>query len=71
MRIRALLLMLAFTVIGGVLVLGGSASAHECTDDPNTPETPDECHDTPVMPNWRGTYLPLFDIEDREDEDQR
>ncbi|MEX2554833.1 MAG: hypothetical protein WEB06_04285 [Actinomycetota bacterium] len=71
MRFRALLMMVAFAVVGGVLVLGGSASAHECTDDPETEQTPDECHETPVQPNWRGTYIPLFDLEDREDESQR
>ena len=70
-RKRWMLFMLAATVVLGTLVLGGSASAHECTNDPQTEQTPDECHDTPVMPNWRGTYIPLFDIEDREDEQQR
>ena len=67
-RTRWMLLALAATIIGGMLVLGGTASAHECGYDP---ENPDACRDTPVMPNWRGTYIPLFDIEDREDEQQR
>src|SRR5688572_6415457 len=72
MRFRALLMMVAFAVVGSVLVLGGPASAHECTDsDPKNEPNPEECHETPVMPNWRGTYIPLFDIEDREDEAQR
>lgn len=68
---RSMLVMLALIVVAGILTLGGAASAHECTDDPNTEQQPDECHDTPVMPNWRGTYVPLFDLEDREDESQR
>jgi hypothetical protein len=71
MRFRAPLLMLAVAIVAGVLAIGGSAAAHECTDDPQTPQNPDECHETPVMPNWRGTYVPLFDLEDREDEAQR
>lgn len=71
-RQRWMLFMLAATVVMGTLLLGGSASAHECTDsDPQTEPNPEECHETPVMPNWRGTYIPLFDIEDREDEAQR
>lgn len=44
------------------------ASAHEC----NNPDDPSDCHKTPVAENWRdGNYIPLFDITDREDEDQR
>lgn len=65
---RSLLLILAGAVIGATFILGGAASAHECGYDPENPEA---CRDTPVMPNWRGTYIPLFELEDREDEQQR
>lgn len=67
-RRRLLLLGLAAMVAVGTLVIGGPAAAHECGYDPNNPEA---CRETPVMPNWRGTYVPLFDIEDRNDESQR
>lgn len=65
---RAMLGILALAVVAGVMTLGGTALAHECGYDPQNPEL---CRETPVMPNWRGTYVPLFDIEDREDESQR
>jgi hypothetical protein len=61
------------SIILGILVMAagvfsGIAGAHDCTDtdDPNT------CEETPVVPNWRdGNYVPLFDLGDRNDEEQR
>ncbi len=67
-RGRVLLLGLAAAMVLGTLVLSTGAAAHECGYDP---EHPDECRETRVMPNWRGTYVPLFDLADREDEAQR
>jgi hypothetical protein len=67
-RRRLLLLALAGVMGLGTLVLATGASAHECNYDPDAPE---QCRETPVMPNWRGTYVPLFDLADREDEAQR
>lgn len=64
---------LTAVVIGGLLVVGGlggirqAAQAHVC-DDPQNQAT---CEDTPVMPNWRDNYVPLFDLENRNDEQQR
>jgi hypothetical protein len=47
---------------------GLAAGAHQC-EDPDDPET---CEETSVQPNWRdGNYIPLFDLDDREDPDQR
>ena len=63
-----LLSLLAIAVVAGVMSIAGVASAHECGYDP---ENPEECRETTVMPNWRGTYIPLFDLADREDEEQR
>jgi hypothetical protein len=30
-----------------------------------------KCKETPVVPNWRDNYIPLFDLEDRDDPNQR
>lgn len=30
-----------------------------------------KCYPTKVMPNWRNNYVPLFDLEDRDDPNQR
>ncbi len=56
------------------LVLGPAAGglpevlAHECGYDE---EHPEECRETPVVDNWRDNYIPLFDLEDRDDPEQR
>lgn len=63
---RRVALLLAALVVLGLLVGLGSASAHECTD-PNNPAT---CHPTPVYPNWRGQYVPLFGVNDTRCEDE-
>lgn len=63
-RKLSLLTLLAIAVTMSMSI----ASAHEC----NNPDDPNDCHQTPVMPNWRdGNYIPLFDLEDRDDPDQR
>jgi len=63
-RLFALVPVLALVLGIGAL----AASAHECTN----PDDPNDCHKTPVMPNWRdGNYIPLFDLEDRDDPEQR
>lgn len=71
MRTRCLLVLLFVLAAVGA---GTGARAHECTYDGPAPDTGNqiECHESPVVPNWRdGNYVPLFDIEDREDEQQR
>lgn len=60
---KILLLILAASMLGNA----GAAFGHACTD----PEDESTCEDTPVMPNWRDQYVPLFDLEDRDDEQQR
>src|SRR5688572_5307288 len=47
-----------------IIALGGvtGVGAHEC--DPNT----GECKSTTQVGNWRGNYIPLFDLADRDDE---
>lgn len=40
--------------------------------DAEEPQEPEEtCGPTDVYPNWRDNYVPLFDLADREDEQQR
>lgn len=65
MRKRLAIVLAAVMGLGVLALVPQAAKAHTC--DPNT----QECEDTPVMPNWRDNYVPLFDLEDREDEDQR
>lgn len=64
-RIATLVLLVAgFWLLGGLV----AAQAHECPGgDPNG----EDCHPTPVYPNWRPSYVPVFGLEDREDEEQR
>lgn len=62
------LLALAFFATAGV------ASAHECDYDGEERDTGNQsnCEETHVVPNWRdGNYIPLFDIADRDDPEQR
>jgi hypothetical protein len=68
----------AWFLVGAVaLAFGGGsqlAGAHECTYDGEGRNTGNqvECHETPVAPNWRdGNYVPLFDLDDRNDPRQR
>jgi len=35
------------------------------------PKPKPQCKPTPVQPNWRDNYIPLFDLEDRDDPNQR
>jgi hypothetical protein len=44
--------------------MSGTATAHEC--DPNT----GDCKSTTQVGNWRGNYIPLFDLADRNNEDE-
>jgi len=69
MKIRTMvgLAFIAATVVGSGLVLGSStAYAHECTYDPDTGEEI-ECHDTPVADDWRGNFVPVAGVNDREE----
>lgn len=66
---RKLLALLGMVVVAGGLMGIGAASAHECTTDPETQV--EECHDTPVVESWRPNYVPLFDLPDRDDPEQR
>ena len=66
MKRRFVILPILALVVSAFGTVG--AGAHQC-EDPDDPET---CEQTDVMPNWRdGNYIPLFDLRDREDEDQR
>jgi hypothetical protein len=65
MRKRLAIVLAALTGLGVLGLVPRAAEAHTC--DPNT----DECEDTPVMENWRDQYVPVFGLEDREDEQQR
>lgn len=66
MRKRMSVVLLA--LISAAIIVPGVAGAHECTD-PNDPST---CQDSEVVDSWRdGNYIPLFDLEDRDDEQQR
>lgn len=62
--------MMLAAVALAMLGFGALADAHECTYDDEGNEV--ECHESPVAPHWRdGNYVPLFDLEDRDDEQQR
>lgn len=64
---RRFLLLPALALVAAGFSAGG-AGAHQCED----PDDPSTCEQTDVMPNWRdGNYVPLFDLEDRTDEQQR
>jgi hypothetical protein len=56
-------------MVAGLLVSGwlgaGAAWAHQC---PNGDTSSKKCHDTKVYPDWRPNYLPLFDLDERDDE---
>ncbi|HEX9712864.1 MAG TPA: hypothetical protein VGB52_10000 [Actinomycetota bacterium] len=68
-RSMLLLAVLAVTMLGF-----GRAQAHECTYDGEERGEGNqvECHESPAAPNWRdGNYVPLFDLEDRDDGEQR
>lgn len=71
--------------IGTATIVDRTALAHQCsttTEEPDphpgrghgrpgTEEPAEECGPTDVYPNWRGNYVPLFDLADRDDEQQR
>lgn len=65
MRKRLAIVLAALTGLGILGLIPQAADAHTC--DPNT----GECEETPVIENWRGQYVPVFGLEDREDEQQR
>lgn len=48
---------------GGLTIGIAPSFAHQCPDGDTTSE---ECHDRAVYPDWRGNYVPLFDLPDRE-----
>ncbi len=60
--------LITLAAMGIALAAAIGAHAHEC-DDPDDRET---CRESETVPNWRdGNYIPLFDLEDRDDEQQR
>lgn len=56
---RRTTLIVLMVVAAGLLAGLGTASAHECA-----PGEPEPCHPTPVYPNWRPPYVPLFGVND-------
>lgn len=70
-RIRNLALVvggLLFTVVG-LAVLAPAALAHECPA--GTGPTSPECQPAAVYPDWRPNYVPVMDLQDRSDEQQK
>lgn len=58
----------ALTISAALVGIGASiASAHQCPE--GEPPDSEECHDTPVYDDYRGNYVPLFDLADRDGED--
>lgn len=57
----------SLVALATVLIAGGIASAHECTN----PNDPEDCHPTTVYPNWRGNRVPFFGLNDRENPEER
>lgn len=73
--------------LGGLAIGAAVVQAHACTttttpapepdkkpkkgEEPPPPTTTEECGPTDVYENWRDNYLPLFDLADRDDEQQK
>jgi len=70
-KIRKLALVVAglVFVLVGFAVMAPRAEAHECTYDENGEVI--ECHPADVYPDWRPNYVPVMDLEDRNDEEQK
>lgn len=65
-------------VLGAVVLLAtfGTwaevASAHQCPTKEQSARTGNsKCRDTPVYDDWRPNYVPLFDLNDRDDPETR
>jgi len=65
---RKLAALLMLTLAGGLFVTIQAAQAHECPDGDWDPDS-ETCYETRVYEDWRDNYVPLFDLEDRGDED--
>jgi hypothetical protein len=85
-RKLALVVTVATAVAGFIVFDRVAAEAHACTEpapqeeptgkkpkkkDPPPPPAEEECGPTDVYPNWRDNVVPLFDLEDRDDEQQK
>lgn len=55
----------AALIMGGVAALFGvqAAFGHECVKNGST----ETCQDSAVVPNWRDSYVPLFEVNGRND----
>lgn len=63
---RIVVLPFVAAVLSPVAWFTDTAEAHVCD-----PADPASCQETPVVDNWRDNYVPLFDLADRDDPDQR
>lgn len=85
MKRKLALAVIGALFVAGLPVFQQIASAHACTepapaeetgkkpkkhDPPPEPSEP-ECGPTDVYPNWRDNFVPLFDLADRDDEQQK
>lgn len=66
---RRIATLAALIVLVGALGSLTAALAHECTTDPDTGQ--EECHPTPVYPNWRPNRVPVLGLDNRDDPEQR
>jgi hypothetical protein len=57
--LAALFLVMAVAAVAGI----HEAAAHECQPVKKGSKK-QTCHATPVVPNWRGSYIPLFGVND-------
>lgn len=64
---RKLAALLMLTMVGALLVGIQSASAHQCEED--YPSEDAECEETAVYDDWRPNYVPLFDLADRDQQE--
>jgi hypothetical protein len=59
-------------VVGVLLTAGwagaGAAWAHQC---PKGNTASKKCHDTKVYPDWRPNYVPVFDLDERDDKSRK
>ncbi len=71
MRRKLAFVVVTVLALTGVAAFNQAVQAHACTEPAPGEEVPAECGPTDVYPNWRDNLVPLFDLEDRDDEQQK
>ena len=68
---RKLAVLFVVGVMGSMLVGVRLADAHQCPEPKHDGKVKrgEECHETEVYDDWRSNYVPLFDLPDRDQQD--